>query len=187
MKDSSSQIQNKASGSRNWFLGFIISLLFVCFTASALQPVPLAWNAGQDPSVTGYAVYYGTNSGSHPTRVDAGTNVAIMINGFAEGATYYFVVTSYNSAGIESAPSNEISYIVPGLLTMSYNASSGAGPILSFPVAPGHSYEVQATADFITWTTIAQTTIEAANGLAQYQDAPADMVYQQRFYRLVMH
>jgi Fibronectin type III domain len=187
MKESIGQIQNGNRGSRNWFRVCLIFLFFVCYSALACQQVPLAWDSNVDPNVTGYAVYYGTSSGSHPTRVDAGTNVTATVSNLTEGMTYYFVVTSYNAAAAESAPSKEISYLIPGLLKMSYSASSGAGPMLNFSVAAGQWYEVQATTDMKTWTTISQTAIQSTNMWVQYQDAQTGGAYQSRFYRLVMH
>ena len=187
MNDSISQNQHGARRNCTWFQAGLIFFLLICFAASACQQVPLAWDLNQDPSVAGYAIYYGTNSGSHPTRVDAGTNVTATINSLTEGTTYYFVVASYNAARAESAPSKEISYVVPGLLRMSYSAGSGAGPMLNFPVAAGHWYEVQATTDFKNWTSVWQTSIEPTNMWVQYQDTPAGTGNQSRFYRLVMH
>jgi hypothetical protein len=187
MMKESSNVQSPICGQPYWFVSLLISCLSICVGASACEQVPLAWDAVPDTNITGYAVYYGTNSGVHPTRMDVGTNVTATVSNLAEGGTYYFVVTSYNSTNLESAPSSEVSYIVPGVVTMSYNPNSGSGPTLNFPVAPGHWYEVQATQDFKTWTTIAQTATAATNALAQCQDYQGITPYQSRFYRLVMH
>ena len=187
MKESKSQNQKTVGKSRNWFLGILISFFSVCVTASAYQSVPLGWNSNPNPNVIGYAVYYGTNSGTYPTRVDAGTNTIVTIGNLQEGTTYYFVVKACNASGVESAPSSEIAFIVPGLVRMSMSAGSTGGATLSFPVAAGHWYEVQATTDMQTWTTIAQTPNESANSWVQYQDAPVGVTYQQRFYRVVLH
>jgi hypothetical protein len=58
-------------------------------------------------------VNYGTASGIYTTQIDAGTNDTAVVSGLAEGVTYYIAVTSYDTSGVESVPSNEISYTVP--------------------------------------------------------------------------
>ncbi len=93
----------------SWFLAWLLS----CPAALALQSVTLGWSPSTDPSAVGSAVYYGTNSGNYPTRLDAGTNATITVTGLQEGVTYFFVATAYDSSGQESVPSNEVSYQVP--------------------------------------------------------------------------
>ena len=45
--------------------------------------------------------------------VDAGTNTTYIFTNLIPGKTYYFVATAYDTNGIESLPSNEVSYTVP--------------------------------------------------------------------------
>lgn len=59
--------------------------------------------------LAGYRVSYGTAPGSYGTTVDIGNSTTCVIEGLTEGNTYFFVVTSYDSSGNESEPSNEIS------------------------------------------------------------------------------
>jgi Bacterial Ig domain len=96
-------------GLLSWFFAW---LLF-CPAALALQDVTLGWTPSTDSSAVGSAVYYGTNSGTYSTRLDAGTNATLIITGLQEGVTYFFAVTAYDSSGQESVPSNEVSYQVP--------------------------------------------------------------------------
>jgi|SRR5579863_8028666 len=58
----------------------------------------------------GYAIHYGTTPGvySHTIRLTNPGLTAFVVENLAAG-TYYFAVTAYNSAGIESALSPEIS------------------------------------------------------------------------------
>jgi hypothetical protein len=354
-----------ASLKRFFWSGCVIICWFsTCMAVAACESVPLGWDASISTNVSGYALYYGTNSGSHPNRIDMGTNISGLVPGLSEGGTYYFVVTSYSasttqttnttslvtstglgtlrsdftgfagmeivvganpitvtalgrilaagngaqhtlklvnandgsdvpggvvsiimksgtngqfqyanlpapvtlaagatyfvltqeaqggdtwydintavhvspvatqaggiwgygagqwysygSAGesygpvdfkyvtgttsstntMESLPSNEVSYLVPGVLRMAMNhgvsgggASAGAA-LLSFPVAAGHWYEIKATSNLKTWTTIAQTDTQSTNTVIQYQDSGLDASgapYPQRFYRLLMH
>jgi hypothetical protein len=80
--------------------------------------------------VAGYRVYYGTTSGAYTSQIDAGTNTTSIINNLLLDEIYYFAVTAYTADGLESLPSNEISYFVPFLSP----ATSGGNqpPTLNF-------------------------------------------------------
>lgn len=82
-------------------------------SALADQTVTLAWDPSPDPDIAGYNVYYGPGRGTYTNHVSVGNVTKATISGLLEGATYFFVVTSYNTSGLESDPSNEISYTVP--------------------------------------------------------------------------
>jgi hypothetical protein len=111
----------RAVATRRFQFALLLTLsLKICLSASAIQNVPLGsrsvslgWDASQTASVAGYSVFYGTVSGTYTSEVDAGTNLVAVVSGLTEGSTYYFVVTSYDTNGAESVPSNEISYTVP--------------------------------------------------------------------------
>jgi hypothetical protein len=92
---------------------FILLSLFLCAVSSQGQSISLAWSPGTAGTTAGYYLYYGTNSGSYPTRIDVGTNTVATLTGLAPGQTEYFVVTAYNSARIEGPPSNVASFVVP--------------------------------------------------------------------------
>ena len=69
----------------------------------------LGWDPIADPNVQGYKVYYGIQSRSYSKSVDAGRSTAQTIANLDRGTTYYFAVTAYNSGGIESGYSGEVS------------------------------------------------------------------------------
>ncbi|HXI49999.1 MAG TPA: Ig-like domain-containing protein, partial [Candidatus Saccharimonadales bacterium] len=79
--------------------------------------VTLAWNASTDTSVTAYALHYGTVSGKLTTTVEAGKATTASVTSLSPGSTYYFNVVARNGAGLESMPSSEVSYTVPGTPT----------------------------------------------------------------------
>lgn len=82
---------------------------------SVTTSVTLDWDAtttradGSALTVAGYRVSYGTAPGSYGSTVDIGDATTCVIEGLTTGNTYFFVVTSYDSSGNESEPSNEIS------------------------------------------------------------------------------
>src|SRR5579883_1795257 len=149
-----------------------LTVLLLITDARALTPsITLGWNPSTDPTVVGYVVYYGTNSTNFTYRDDVGTNTQVTITNLIPGLTYDFAITDYNSAGVESAPSGVITYLVPGVLQMSASpAPQGVPQSLSFPVEPSHWYEVQGSADFQTWTTLWQTPVETDNIWVQFTD-----------------
>ena len=73
--------------------------------------------------------------------------------------TYYFAATAYDGAGLESLPSNEISYQVPGVrLTIQSTRPKGsvnAVQIASTGVVP-FAWVLESTTDFRTWKTVGQ-------------------------------
>jgi hypothetical protein len=79
-----------------------------------------------------------------------------------------------------------VAYIVPGELQLNPRVKATDPLGMRFPVASGRWYEVQATADLTSWTTIWQTTAATSNVWVQFQDPKAN-VFPKRFYRLVLH
>ena len=105
------------------FFAALALLPAFCFSAAAVLVVPpqlleLAWNADPDPTVAGYMLSYGTNSGNYDNELDAGTNTSIEVPDLAVGQTNYFVVAAYDAQGVLGAPSSPISYVVPASLNV---------------------------------------------------------------------
>jgi Fibronectin type III domain/FG-GAP-like repeat len=104
---------------RRRFMAFIprivalgaIGLLFLgsLSQAQAASSVNLAWNPSPSPGIAGYYLYYGTSSGSYPQVINVGNTTVATVPNLGPGQTYYFVVTAYNTAGLQSAPSNQVS------------------------------------------------------------------------------
>lgn len=77
----------------------------------AAQTVTLGWNPNPEPNIAGYRLYYGTSSGNYNYYVDAGNSTVVTLSSLGEATHYYFAVTAYNSSGIESPFSSEVSYV----------------------------------------------------------------------------
>jgi hypothetical protein len=82
---------------------------------AAAAQVTLAWDANTEPELTGYKIYYGTVSGTYGTPVDVGKVTTYTVTGLADGRTYYFAATAYDSVGNESGYSNEVTYTTAGI------------------------------------------------------------------------
>ena len=81
-------------------------------TAFAAPYVSLAWDPSPDPSVIGYKVYYGVASRSYTNSVAAGNVTTFTVSNLMAGTTYYFAATAYDTNGIESDYSSEVSAVV---------------------------------------------------------------------------
>jgi hypothetical protein len=83
-------------------------------TAAAQHTVELSWSASTS-TVTGYNVYRGTQSGGPYVKLSStpqpGTTYADST--VQSGTTYFYVVTSVDDNGVESAYSNEATAAVP--------------------------------------------------------------------------
>ncbi len=77
----------------------------------------LAWDAVAAPNLGGYRVYFGTAPGTYLQSLGQGISVgnvtAYAITGLASGSQYYFAVTAFDTLGMESPYSNEVSKNIP--------------------------------------------------------------------------
>jgi len=82
---------------------------------ATLSWLPPTENTDNSPltDLSGFRIYYGTVSGRYSKSIDipsAGVT-SYVVDNLGPG-TWYFVVTAYNSLGIESAPSDEVSKVI---------------------------------------------------------------------------
>ncbi|MFV1995363.1 MAG: immunoglobulin-like domain-containing protein, partial [Verrucomicrobiales bacterium] len=87
----------------------------------AARSVTLAWDANPEPDIAGYRLSYGTQSATYTETIDVGNSLTATVPNLGVGITYYFAVTAYNTANLESAPSEEISYTIgmtPPVITL---------------------------------------------------------------------
>jgi fibronectin type 3 domain-containing protein len=81
----------------------------------------LSWNANTEPDLAGYRIYYGTSprsSAPYSNLLDVGLTAtpgapARTLTNLADGYTYYFAVTAYDTSGNESGYSVEVSKALP--------------------------------------------------------------------------
>jgi hypothetical protein len=102
---------------------FRILFLFAVTLCSIFHPqngysaqATLTWtpptsNANGTPltDLAGYFVYYGTASRNYSNNIPIGMVTTYTISNLTNGLTYYFAVTAYDTAGNQSAYSNEVS------------------------------------------------------------------------------
>ena len=82
-------------------------------TSAQSATVTLLWNPNHEPNIVGYWLYYGTSSQTYTEEVHAGNSTTVTVSGLSGGTVYFFAVTAYNTAGVESTFSNEVAYAPP--------------------------------------------------------------------------
>jgi hypothetical protein len=112
--------------------GLIILVCSIC-NIQAAQSVTLAWDPAA--SVSGYRLYCGTTSHVYTQTIEVGNTTKTLVSNLVGGRRYFFAVTAYNIAGLESTPSNEVSYLVP-LSTPTPTPAPTVAPSSTPPPAP---------------------------------------------------
>jgi hypothetical protein len=163
-------------------LGGILLFALLHNPVQAAQSVALAWSPSADTNVTGYHIYYGVASRSYTGMVNVRGALTATVSNLVEGTTYYFAATAYNTLGMESEYSNEISYAVPAALArLRIRAATARQIILTVTGPIGRTNEILATQDFKTWTVIGTVTM-GAGGSSSFTDTNAAS-FPKRFYR----
>lgn len=168
-----------------WFL-FATALFCSAGTVSAIvaDPIMLGWNAASDVSVRGYVIYYGATNQPTTNRIDTGTNLTVKINNLQAGVTYKIYATSYNTAGIESLPSNQILLTATAIPKLKIARQANGSMRLDYRMSPGAVCAVQFSATMKpgSWRTLTNVTADVAGSIIA-QDFSAAQVMQ-RFYRV---
>jgi hypothetical protein len=137
-------------------------------------------------AVNGYRIHYGNASGTYNHVFDAGNRTNATVSNLAAGATYFFALTAYDSAG-ESDFSNELRYSVPtnvGPSTpffLGINVTTGRQTRLTISGATNRSFAIEATTNLAAWSNIAIVAV-GPNGSAVFTDTNAAS-RPKRFYR----
>jgi hypothetical protein len=147
----------------------VYGLLLLCVAAVSevlAVNVAVAWDASSDTTVAGYKIYYGA-PGEPKQSMNVGSQTSCSISSLATGSTYEFSVTAYNASGVESDPSNLLTFTTPagsGYYTLTINpfkngyvqvSPRGSGPLGNLYL-PGTQVTLMGTAKsgatFAGWT-----------------------------------
>ncbi len=135
------------------FLATVLSGAAVSSSVSAAN-VTLAWDQSTDSTVSGYRLYYGAATGSYTNVVDVGASTSATVSNLAPATAYYFAATTYSLAGMESAYSTEVAYVVPSPATnqpptlnpipdITINENAGTQTVNLTGITSGSTNEVQ--------------------------------------------
>ncbi len=136
----------------------ILLALLVLFAAPLFAgSVTVTWDPNTEPDVTGYTVFYGTQSGVYQFTQSAGSATTSTVDNLTPGQTYYFAVQAVSLNGLTSPLSQEVSTTIPAIPT--------APPVPTPPPAPcSIALAAVASATATTASTLAfQATATAAN------------------------
>jgi hypothetical protein len=147
------------------------------------QSITLAWSPATNADLAGYNVYYGSASHTYTNITSVGNVTNATISGLVEGGTYYFAATALSTAGLESGYSAEVSYSVPTALpAVQLQVTPAKQFILTITGTIGHTYNIQASQNLITWRVIGSVTV-GAGGSSNFTDTNAAS-FSKRFYRI---
>ena len=132
-------------------VGFSLQLAFAGTAQITITPtnvvktasdITMAWDASPDSAVTGYNIYYGTNTGVYINKLNVGNVLTTTVRVTPRGVLYYYVATAFDVNGNESPFSNEISNAIPNLipqntLTLTTNGSLVYGTTNALSVVGG--------------------------------------------------
>ena len=160
---------------------FSVVTVFLSSGALAAEKVTLIWQASPGSDIAGYNLYYGLASGQYGTKITVTNGTSATISGLAEGVTYFFVVTAFNTAGLESPPSNELAYLVPGVLLKIRRIQVSGYPnafVITSTGATPITWALESSQDFEIWRTVSRGTNSAVNFTVLTNNIP------KRYFRL---
>ncbi len=99
----------------------MLLLMFWGASLSASPTVRIAWDPNPENNIAGYRIYFGLTSGGQTNIVDVGDNTVGSIANLAVATSYFFYVTAYNVFGLESDPSEILTYETPGPLSLNWS------------------------------------------------------------------
>jgi hypothetical protein len=131
--------------------GKLILALLVFACSGYAADVRLVWDPPAEAGAAGYKLYRGTASHGYDSVTDVGNATSFTVTGLAAG-TYYFAVTAYDAARVESGYSNEVVFQVAG--------GDTAPPVISSVSVSG----ITSSAAAISWTTNEPATSQVDYG-----------------------
>jgi len=141
----------------------------------------IEWDLSDSPDITGYCIYYGTESGNYTNSVMVDNVTIYTISNLLAEVPHFFAVTAHDETGAESDYSNEIRLVL-GLPTVQVQVTTAGETSLTLTGLAGQTYDIEATVDFATWAVIDTETIDDTGTLDLID--PDAVNYPQRFYRM---
>ena len=152
-------------GSRSFLpLAALLSLLWA-WVGVAQSQVSLAWDANSEPDLAGYRLYWGTASHTYTQSNEVGIITAAIVSNLTEEVTYYFAVTAYNSASLESDVSDEVLFTPPKANSPPIADGQSVATLEDAPVAVVLSGS-DANGDPLTYAVVSQPAYGILSGAA---------------------
>jgi len=158
-------------------LASIILLLALCGCAAlsgmAQGSVTLEWNHSPSTEAVGYHIYFGQH-GVARRVINVGYVTNVVVTGLDLATTYYFYATAYDSSGVESDFSNEVTHTTPSNTALPLLSVSVERFKIEWAALASVGYNLQWSTNFSNWTTYA-SFLSGTNTTARYlvtNDAP---------------
>jgi hypothetical protein len=128
-----------------------VAVLMLWAPALEAASVTLAWDPNPEPDIAGYTICYGVQPGVYTNSINVGNQTSFVVPDLTAGQRYYFMVQAYNTAGLVSLPSQEVTdvpggEIVPAPLAWIDTPVEGQSVMQPFHVA-GWAIDRAATSD----------------------------------------
>lgn len=135
----------------------LVGLIILLGATSRVEAanVSLAWDPSTNnvdgtplTDLAGYKIYYGTTSQVYAAIIDVGPVTTATVTNLPAGVTYFFVVTCYDTFGVESVFSQELAW------TPTLSGGSGAAevPQMLCPHEPAVAGEIGIS---VSWSSVA--------------------------------
>jgi len=152
---------------------FILASFVIYTPAGHAARVTLAWDPNpSEQDVVGYKIYYGKESGNYTNTVKVRSKTQKTVVRLKKGINYYFALTAYNTAGIESGFSGEVMVntctyqISPEKKIFSATGGTDTVKVVTQPACEW------AAASGASWLTILEGESGNGTGLITYSVAP---------------
>lgn len=144
---------------------------------SADAKVKFKWRTNSEPDLAGYRLYVGTVPAVYTNFVDVGKVTSFELPNLVRGMDYYFALTAYNTGGVESERTPELSCRIPLLPPTIPTAPQEMEAVVDSPPAistiPDQSLSKNRSSEPIPFTVTDMETGPAALQLAVYSSNPA--------------
>ena len=121
----------------------VLSVLSFSHPRNAEADVTLFWDSNFETDLAGYQILYGIAPRTYTAMVDVGNRTSHQFTNLEPGRTYFFAVRAYDTGGLASPLSAEVSTIAPNpapltvpTLLMSPVSPVKAGNRIVFGAAP---------------------------------------------------
>ena len=172
---------------RKLLLLLVVLMASLYSSTSSGASLTLGWDEVSDSNISGYTVYYGTNTlqytASRFVRVPT-----VTIPGLIPGIDYYFAVSAQSVSGLQSPLSEELVFEIPWIsIALDFLPPRPDSPGLRmwfYPV-PDRIHELQTSTDLKEWSVVAVLAPSLAPARYDFVDYPASG-NRNRFYRVVV-
>jgi hypothetical protein len=167
--------------------GFIAGGVLLAMLGSAWGAgVTFAWTPNTD-IVAGYKIHYGPASRTYNQLFDARNVTSGTVSNLVPGTRYFFALTAYNSQGLESDYSNEITYFVPtntapsGPFRLTIALTPSRQRVLTLTGPTNRNYSIETGTNLTAWMNLGTVSVGPAGSASLVDTNPP--AQPRRYYR----